>query len=209
MSRTKERILDAAEQLFAKQGIDSTSLRAVTTAAKVNLAAVNYHFGSKAQLVQAVYARRIGPVNDERLRLLAEVEATLAPESPLYLRRVLEAFLEPALRTRLQPESERFLALVGRGHVEASEDVREHLFELFREVLTAFTAAFRRALPGLAVAEIRRRILFLVGTLMMALTGPAHLRGRRGALNKRTMAKLRDELVEFNLAGFASGREAA
>ena len=64
---TKDRILDAAEALFMEHGFEATSLRAITAAAGVNLAAVNYHFGSKEELFQAVLTRRLDPMNQERL----------------------------------------------------------------------------------------------------------------------------------------------
>ena len=70
MSDTKERILDAAERLFGRHGIEQSSLRAITAEAGVNLAAVNYHFQSKEVLARAVFARRIGPVNRRRLEML-------------------------------------------------------------------------------------------------------------------------------------------
>ena len=60
-SETVERILDAAEQLFAEKGFAETSLRLITSKAGVNLAAVNYHFGSKKALIQAVFSRFLGP----------------------------------------------------------------------------------------------------------------------------------------------------
>ena len=72
---TRDRILDAAERLFAQQGFDLTSLRALTTEADVNLAAVNYHFGSKERLFEAVLARLIAPINAERLARLDALEA--------------------------------------------------------------------------------------------------------------------------------------
>lgn len=71
---TKERILDAAERLFAQHSYAGVSLRTITAEAGVNLAAVNYHFGSKDALLQAVFLRRAKDLNRERLRLLAEVE---------------------------------------------------------------------------------------------------------------------------------------
>src|SRR5690606_36644825 len=72
---TREAILDSAEALFARQGHDGTSMRQITSEAGVNLAAVNYHFGSKEALVQAVLKRRLAVLNHERLRLLDEREA--------------------------------------------------------------------------------------------------------------------------------------
>ena len=72
---TKDRILDSAERLFARDGFEATSLRAITAEANVNLAAVNYHFQSKEALVQTVIGRRMGPVNAQRLALLDAYEA--------------------------------------------------------------------------------------------------------------------------------------
>ena len=67
---TKTRILDAAEGLFMEHGFEATSLRSLTSSAGVNLAAVNYHFGSKEELFQAVRTRRLDPMNKVRIELL-------------------------------------------------------------------------------------------------------------------------------------------
>ena len=95
---TKEIILDQAEELFAAKGYKGTSLRMITTAAEVNLAAVNYHFGSKKGLVAAVIDRRIVPLNELRCRRLTEVvtKAESAGTRPK-LPEVLLAFIEPTL----------------------------------------------------------------------------------------------------------------
>ena len=70
MTTTKDRLLDSAEQLFSKQGFSATSVRQISAAARVNLAAMNYHFGSKEQLISAVFARRLTPLNEERIGIL-------------------------------------------------------------------------------------------------------------------------------------------
>lgn len=72
---TKARILDTAERLFAEQGYAETSMRCITSGAGVNLASVNYHFGSKEALLLEVIARRIGPVNEARMILLDKIDA--------------------------------------------------------------------------------------------------------------------------------------
>ena len=97
---TKETILDSAEQLFAEQGFAPTSLRAITARAGVNLAAVNYHFGSKADLSREVLARRLEPLNRERLRLLDACEATGKPP----LEGIVAAFVAPALNLNREAE---------------------------------------------------------------------------------------------------------
>src|SRR5207244_9844094 len=86
-----------AEQLFMEHGFEATSLRQLTTAASVNLAAVNYHFGSKEELFQAVLTRRLDPMNQERIELLEKVERD-AGGRPLSCEKILFAMLIPALR---------------------------------------------------------------------------------------------------------------
>src|SRR6187401_3377009 len=87
---TKARILDAAETLFMEQGFEGTSLRAITAAAGVNLAAVNYHFGSKEELFEAVLTRRLDPMNQQRVDLLSRYEVEAGGE-PVRCERILSA----------------------------------------------------------------------------------------------------------------------
>src|SRR5580765_8036270 len=94
---TKTRILDAAEQLFMEHGFEATSLRSLTTAAGVNLAAVHYHFGSKEELFQAVLTRRLDPMNVERIKLLERIEVEAPGRAPS-CEKILFAMLIPALR---------------------------------------------------------------------------------------------------------------
>src|ERR687891_1473936 len=89
---TRERILDAAEQRFSEEGFAGTSLREITALAGVNVAAVNYHFGSKEELLRAVLSRIVEPVNRERLELLQRAEEAAAPH-PSPVEAILEAFL--------------------------------------------------------------------------------------------------------------------
>ena len=99
-SDTRERLLDAAEKLFAETGIGATSLRAVTAEAEANLASVHYHFGSKESLLLEVFGRRIKPVNRERLERLDKATT----ESPEDLDAVIRAFVAPAMLVLANPE---------------------------------------------------------------------------------------------------------
>src|SRR5437899_12857181 len=92
---TKDRILDAAESLFMEHGFEATSLRSITAAAGVNLAAVNYHFGSKEELFQSVLTRRLDPMNHARLALLTRLEGEAAPHA-LSCDKILTALFVPA-----------------------------------------------------------------------------------------------------------------
>jgi len=94
ISDTKERILDAAERLFADHGFPATSMRDITQEAGVNLAAVNYHFGSKEALMIAVLDRSTAPVNRARLEQLDALEAA-AGDAPVETEQIVRAFLTP------------------------------------------------------------------------------------------------------------------
>src|SRR5437870_13817135 len=92
---TSTRILDAAEELFMQHGFEGTSMRLLTTKAGVNLAAVNYHFGSKHALIEAVFRRRLDPMNVARIAELEKLEAQERASSP---EAIICAFSTPGLR---------------------------------------------------------------------------------------------------------------
>ena len=129
---TRERLLDAAERLFAEAGY-TASLRDITAAAGANLAAVNYHFGSKEELVKAVLLRRVGPINAERRRRLAALESPTTED-------VVRAFLEPALRAIGGADAAKggplrgFARIIGRVTVEQPAFLRPFIAEQFSEL---------------------------------------------------------------------------
>jgi AcrR family transcriptional regulator len=174
---TREKILDAAEELFSENGFSATSVRAITTKAGVNLAALNYHFGSKDALVDSVFERRVGPLNRERLRLLEESETSSGERGPT-LEEVLRAFLGPAIRLASDPESggERFMKLMGRAHSETGDFFSKVIAKQFAEVFQRFTPAFRKVLPDLPPEEHFWRIHFVIGAMAHTMAHSATLR---------------------------------
>ncbi len=166
MKATKDKILDAAEELFAERGYASTSLRDITALAGANLASVNYHFGSKLSLLSAVLQRRFDPVNRERLERLTSLEHE-AGSQPVDLREVLRAFFAPVLDRLREPGSGwlQFMRLVGRTHSDTSEEIRACFIGQVQEVATRFLAAFGRALPDLPADVLGLRVHFVVGAM--------------------------------------------
>lgn len=161
---TKERILDAAEELFADLGFHDATLRGITARAGVNLAAAHYHFGSKEALFGAVLDRRIEPVNRERLRLL-----DLALDAdPSDVEAIVAAFAGPPLRLKraFGGRGEVFMRLIGHASSDPTEHVRDLVLERFREVFARFSAALARALPDLDPREAQWRLVFSVGALV-------------------------------------------
>jgi AcrR family transcriptional regulator len=168
---TKLRILDAAEQLFVEFGFEAMSLRQITSRAAVNLAAVNYHFGSKEALIHAMLARRLDRLNVERVKLLDRFEAMLG--SRLTCEHVLGAMFIPALRLSRDPHTggRTFLRLIGRAYVDPSAFVRDFLRSHYADVADRFFSAFQRALPHLVREELGWRLNFAIGALSGVLAG--------------------------------------
>lgn len=170
---TKNRILDAAEALFAAKGIEGASLRAVTRTAGVNLAAVHYHFGSKEALLEAVIARRVGPINQSRLKRLEMLEGA-AQGAALPLEELLRAFIEPALRSVTLQGGSLLPKLISRLYWEAGDAFRPMVIEQFREVATRFGAALVRTLEPMPPVEVFIRFQYAIGVMIHELSERAH-----------------------------------
>lgn len=172
---TKSRILDAAEELFMEHGFEATSLRIITTAASVNLAAVNYHFGSKEELFQAVLTRRLDPMNRDRMALLTAYEKASQQQgkSPLTCEKIISAMFIPALKLARDHEQggKNFLRLLGRAYADPAPFIREFLSTQYAEMIARFRAAFARALPHLPREEVSWRLHFVMGALSYTLAG--------------------------------------
>ena len=201
---TKDRILDVAERLFGERGFPATSLRDITADAGVNLASVNYHFGSKNALLTAVLERRLRPINRQRLEMLDRVEGQ-AGGGPPDLEAVIRAFLSPPFRSqRAWGDGEQhFLRLVGRVHSETNEDFRATFLKQFEEVVRRFTAALGRALPHLDDADVNWRVVFMVGSMAFTMSWAPTLVAR-GSDGGRDPEDVLESLVLYAAAGMAA-----
>jgi AcrR family transcriptional regulator len=167
---TRERILDAAEAVFMACGYDGASMRQITGEAGVNLAACNYHFGGKEALFQAVLARRLHVLNQERLGVLDELEAK-AGGSALKPSQIVDAFFGTLLRMGAEPGGAVFLRLIGRTLTEPAEFIRTVLAKEYADVLERYKAALFRALPEVPKEEIVWRFHFMLGATSYAIAG--------------------------------------
>jgi AcrR family transcriptional regulator len=197
---TKERILDAAERLFARDGFEATSLRAITAEAQVNLAAVNYHFQSKEALVQAVIGRRINPINAQRLAMLDVYEAK-AGGAPLPLEQIMDAFLRPIVEL-VGSHAHEFVPLIGRIYTEPGDFTARLYKQQFEHMRDRFFPLLERALPDLPRDELSWRIHFSIGALAHTMAASKMLDlmsgGRCGISDvEETLARLKT----FILAG--------
>lgn len=173
---TRTRILDAAERLFVRHGLDATTLRMITAEAQANLAAVNYHFGSKEALIEAVFRRRLTALNGQQIAALDALEAE-AGGAPLKPRQIVEAYFGVAIRmASSSPGGRTFMRVLGRSYTEPSEFVRGFLAQEYAPLMERYKAAFFKALPDVPQEEFLWRFHFMMGAMSYAVSGADSLR---------------------------------
>ena len=200
---TQDRILDAAERLFAERGIDGVSVRAILAEAGVNAALANYHFGSREGLIDAILRRRLAPLTEERARLLDELEARGKAAS---VEDVLRAFFAPAGRVFARPDLARLFAhLMG----SPNPDIRAMHRRAFGDVVERFAEALAERLPAhVTPMQLVCRFYFTLGTSLITSANGAEMaqfaRERFGPEAVPDADSLVEEIVAFCAAGLES-----
>jgi AcrR family transcriptional regulator len=175
---TKQRILDASEYLFAQNGYRGTSLREITGKAKVNLASVNYHFGSKKILVEEVIKRRLLPLNSIRKKRLEEVKtgADKKGKKP-DIKAVLSAFIEPTLKFKESaPGAEHFFTFIGRSFTDPDNTVRDVFIKYIMPLFKLLHETACQALPSLSRDLVFWRLHFTLGALFHSIHICGHVK---------------------------------
>lgn len=200
---TRERILDAAEALFVEHGFEATTMRMITGRAGVNLAAINYHFGSKEALIQDVFRRRLTWLNEARLSALERFEKE-ARGAPLKPHQIVEAFFGVSLRMAADTEhgGHTFMRLLGRTYTEPSAFVRQFLADEYAAVVPRFKQALFRSLPDVPPEEILWRFHFMLGAMSYAIAGTDALQlVAEHELDEKDPEALSRRLMPFLLGG--------
>ena len=175
---TRLRILDAAERLFAENGIDGTSLRRIMAAAKVSISQINYHFGTKEALLHAIFVRRAVPQIEARLKLLDDVRKMPA-----------ERRLEELVRTYFAPiewfvsgdrESVDYVRILARIGLDPSDAGRSMLSEFYDDFQHQVIAELQKALPEVSEADIYWRWHCMLAILLYSMTYVSRLRDVSG-----------------------------
>jgi AcrR family transcriptional regulator len=199
---TRTRILDAAEELFMQHGFEGTSMRHLTSSAGVNLAAVNYHFGSKHALIEAVFRRRLDPMNAARITALEELEKQ---GGPLPAEAIIRAFVGPSLRLVEDAKGggRNFIRLLGRTYTEPAKTVRALIGQMYAPAMERYKSALERALPQMPGDELVWRMHFMFGTLAytLAATDTVQLIAGCKPEDRYDARLLEDRLTAFLTAG--------
>jgi AcrR family transcriptional regulator len=199
---TKAAVFAAAERLFALHGFQNVSVRDITAAAGVNLASVNYHFGSKDALLFEIFRRRTGELNRERARMLHEAADRHGGKPPV--REVLEALFAPPLRWA-DPAGNRQVSaqFIIRARSEGTEEIRQVLQNDVSH-LERFAEALKTACPQLPAESVYWRLHFCLGMVhnnrFAEFDRLHHLSG--GATREGDVAALLSRMLDFAEAGF-------
>ncbi|TLU61840.1 TetR/AcrR family transcriptional regulator [Thalassotalea litorea] len=171
---TKTKILNAAENLFADKGFTGTSLREITSAAEVNLAAVNYHFGSKKELIKALMKRYLDVLSPELEGALLRV---MEKNDDLSLDQVFEAFVEPllTLNTLKEQGTSNFLQLLGHSYTDSQGFLRWFITTNYPGIIDNFVLAVHKAYPQLSSEDMFWRLHFTMGTAVFAMSSTSAL----------------------------------
>ena len=199
---TPERILDAAEILFAEHGIGSVSIRSIVKEADVNVALVNYHFGSKDELVCAVIRRRIIQINERRFELLRQCKEKYGNRA-IPLKELLHAFLSPGVELGQDKESggQHFFRVIARAHAETAPYIQKVLFEQLNKVIDVFLEELKKALPKVNDTERGMRLAFTVGAMFQAVLLPL----KPGFIDRFFRNEYSDEKMLEMLMSFCEG----
>ena len=165
---TKTDILDAAEFLFSQQGFTQTSMREITARADVNLASINYHFGSKKNLIQAVFKRyfdRLMP------NIQSCLEVTTLGQGAAGIEKLLYTLIPPmlSLNTLSDNGTATFVKLLGRGYNETQGHLRRFIMNDYGDCIRALVSAIRQCLPKLSEEELFWRMHFAMGSFVFSM----------------------------------------
>jgi AcrR family transcriptional regulator len=186
---TKERILNSTENLIAESGFAELSIRKISQQAHTNLAAINYHFGNKQQLINQVLERRLNNLFQVREKMLHELNQG-NKEMVCNLEQILHAFIAPALymiNDRHQG-GRVFMKVLARAYAEQSEALHELLATRYTNTIKEFAEAINLACPTLPKQTIFWRFHFIIGALTYTM----------GDFGASSMAKQMPEAEYFN-----------
>lgn len=177
-SDTVEKILHAATVLFAERGFAETSLRTITGMADVNLAAVNYHFGSKKELIQAVFARFLKPYCEE---IDCCIEDLLSRKEEGYqpnINDLLDCMFRTLLKatSKINEDPQRFMRLLSLAYTQSQEHLRHYLVNNFGTTYHRFHGLFKQAMPELNPVEAFWKMYFMLGSAVFTLSSHDSIR---------------------------------
>lgn len=201
---TQLKILNAAEVLFAEHGFADTSLRAITKKAEVNLASVNYHFGSKKTLIESVFERFMENFTHD---LMVEMDKIESSSEVLQVTQVLSTLVRPLIAMEsIRPHGASvFMKLLGRAYAETQGHIRRFAMSRYAHVLTRFTKLLYKASQQTKPSEMFWKLHFMLGSFIFTLAGHEALQEiSQSDFNESVdVEQIITRLIPFLAAGFS------
>lgn len=201
---TRYQIIRAAEKLFADKGFRAMTLRDVTREAQVNLAAVNYHFGSKRNLMHEVIRARIEPINVERLERLDALIAQHGNAS-LPLDSIFDSLFRPVFESDGPGKGPNpaLIKMIGRTFAEPAEFMRDLHRDFFNELSQRYLVELKRTCPKLIDETLRYRFFLSISTMLGATINQVILQNLSNSMaSPPNYDKVLSELIAYATAGF-------
>jgi AcrR family transcriptional regulator len=200
-NETREKLVTAAENLFALHGYQGVSVRAIAAAAGVNWSLLGYYFRGKEGLLFEVYRRHCNALNAERFQLL---KAARAESRPPQLEKVIEAFVLPALSVQqTQADGAPFSRLRAVLAAENSKLLDQLVAENFDSSSSEFIDALCECLPELSRDEVLWRFHFMLGTIYYTASGPHRIKAlSESRCDPASVSENLKHLIPFLAAGF-------
>lgn len=204
-NKTRQQIIRVTEKLFAEKGFRAMTLRDVTREAKVNLAAVNYHFGSKGNLVLEVIRDRIEPINATRLKQLDDLIAQHGP-APVPVTSIFDSLFRPLFESdgKGSGPNPALIQMIGRAFTEPADFMRDMHRDLFKELSTRYLVQLKRSCPELSDETLKYRFFLSISTMLGATIDQVILENLSDSKSKqRNYDRVVSELIAYAAAGFA------
>lgn len=206
---TRERILDAAEELFARNGFAAVSVRQIMRKADADVSLAYYHFKSKRDLFNAVMLRRVDHLNRIRLDALEQVESRHPDDSPT-VEEIIDAFTRPLFELLASEHEEwrHYFALIAQIN-NSIEWGGELMSQYFDPLVQRFLDSLRRAMPDCDEADLYWSYEFLSGALTLAFAETGRIDNLSGGVCKSSdMGAITARMPRFIAAGFKALCEA-
>lgn len=201
--KTKDLILDAAEQLFAVRGFYGVSIRQITSKAEVDPALASYHFGKKQDIFEAVMLRRAEILNRERIQMLDDCIRRAKP-NPAPLNEIIDAFTH-ALLNRSNKGGQgwkSYFAIIAQinNHPELGGVIMSQYFD---PLAKKFIAAIHENIPNAKAEDLFWCYHFLSGALTLTFSGTERIsKLSDGLCASSDLDAVHERLVPFITAGF-------
>jgi len=203
----RDRLLDAAEELFCEHGFEGASIRDIAAIAKCNIASVNYYFGGKEKLYEEVWRRHLILMRDVRIASIDKVmsKSDGKPQLEVLLKSFAEAFIGPLVD---ESRARRLGKLWAREMIDQHLPANMFMDDIITPTLTAMGTALVKACPDIEEPKVPFVVFSVVGQLVHLV----HIKAMfeqcdEAALPRFDLAKAIDHIVKFSAAGIRAYAE--